>query len=133
MSSTLRRENYCDRARREMDDSFAAFAQDAEPIKDADLDSDDGLEAALQRELIEMTRSDDAIASKSGGQTPTGHRRGPGKRLRKASLTALCLTLMLAAAPAAEACTGVLYETGTGTYIVGRNMDWNDLTMETDF
>ena len=25
------------------------------------------------------------------------------------------------------------YETGTGTYIVGRNMDWNDLTMEADF
>jgi hypothetical protein len=25
-------------------------------------------------------------------------------------------------------CTRVLYETGTGTYIVGRNADWNDLT-----
>ena len=33
----------------------------------------------------------------------------------------------------ADACTRVLYETGAGTYIVGRNMDWNDLTMETDF
>jgi len=80
-----------------------------------------------------MTGSDDAIASESGGQTPTEHRRGPRKRFCKASLTALCLTLMLAAAPAADACTRVLHETGTGTYIVGRNMDWNDLTMETDF
>jgi len=25
-------------------------------------------------------------------------------------------------------CTRVLYETGTGTYIVGRNADWNDMT-----
>ncbi len=29
-------------------------------------------------------------------------------------------------------CTRVLYETGTGTYITGRSMDWNDLQMETD-
>jgi penicillin V acylase-like amidase (Ntn superfamily) len=27
-------------------------------------------------------------------------------------------------------CTRVLYETGTGTFIVGRSMDWNDFTME---
>jgi penicillin V acylase-like amidase (Ntn superfamily) len=48
-------------------------------------------------------------------------------------LSALCLTVTLAAAPVAEACTRVLYETGAGTYIVGRNMDWNDLKMRTDF
>lgn len=29
-------------------------------------------------------------------------------------------------------CTRVLYETGTGTYIVGRNADWNDLTAKVD-
>jgi penicillin V acylase-like amidase (Ntn superfamily) len=28
-------------------------------------------------------------------------------------------------------CTRVLYETGTGTYVTGRSMDWNDLTMDT--
>ncbi len=50
-----------------------------------------------------------------------------------------CLTMFIAFAlitigvPQAEACTRVLYETGTGTYIVGRSMDWNDLKMETDF
>lgn len=27
-------------------------------------------------------------------------------------------------------CTRVLYETGYGTYIVGRNADWNDETVE---
>ncbi len=29
-------------------------------------------------------------------------------------------------------CTRIKYETGTGTYIVGRGMDWNDLTAKTD-
>jgi len=48
-------------------------------------------------------------------------------------LAALCLAAATVAAPAAWACTRVLYETGTGTYIVGRSMDWNDLTMPTDF
>ena len=54
-------------------------------------------------------------------------------------LLALCLTtfsavaLITIAAPDAGACTRVLYETGTGTYIVGRSMDWNDLQMQTDF
>jgi penicillin V acylase-like amidase (Ntn superfamily) len=50
-----------------------------------------------------------------------------------------CLTtfsvvaLITIGVPHAEACTRVLYETGTGTYITGRSMDWNDLQMETDF
>jgi penicillin V acylase-like amidase (Ntn superfamily) len=50
-----------------------------------------------------------------------------------------CLTTFSAVAlitigvPHAEACTRVLYETGTGTYIAGRSMDWNDLKMGTDF
>lgn len=33
----------------------------------------------------------------------------------------------------AAACTRILYETGTGTYITGRSMDWSDLNAETDF
>jgi hypothetical protein len=48
-------------------------------------------------------------------------------------LAALCLSAAMVAAPGADACTRVLYETGTGTYIVGRSMDWNDLKMQTDF
>ncbi|AAM04195.1 linear amide C-N hydrolase [Methanosarcina acetivorans] len=28
-------------------------------------------------------------------------------------------------------CTRILYETGTGTYVTGRSMDWNDLQMDT--
>jgi len=31
------------------------------------------------------------------------------------------------------ACTRVLYDTGTGTYITGRNMDWADYKAATDF
>jgi penicillin V acylase-like amidase (Ntn superfamily) len=46
-------------------------------------------------------------------------------------LTALCLTATLAAAPAADACSRLLYETGTGTYIVARSVDWNDATAKT--
>lgn len=49
-------------------------------------------------------------------------------------MTILCaVALITIPAPNAEACTRVLYETGTGTYIVGRSMDWNDLQMQTDF
>ena len=33
----------------------------------------------------------------------------------------------------AKACTRILYETGEGTYITGRSMDWSDLNAETDF
>jgi len=29
-------------------------------------------------------------------------------------------------------CTRVLYETGTGTYLVGRNADWNDMAAQVD-
>jgi penicillin V acylase-like amidase (Ntn superfamily) len=44
-----------------------------------------------------------------------------------------CLTILIAvvvitfSVPHVEACTRVLYETGTATYIVGRSMDWNDM------
>jgi penicillin V acylase-like amidase (Ntn superfamily) len=48
-------------------------------------------------------------------------------------LIALGLLAAVVAPPAADACTRVLCETGTGTYITGRNMDWNDLKMQTDF
>jgi len=39
--------------------------------------------------------------------------------------------LLLHWGPAAQACSRILYETGTGTYIVGRGMDWNDATAKT--
>ncbi|WP_174801016.1 linear amide C-N hydrolase [Martelella limonii] len=29
-------------------------------------------------------------------------------------------------------CTRIFYETGTGTYLTGRSMDWQDLTMQSD-
>ncbi|MCB1114629.1 MAG: linear amide C-N hydrolase [Chlamydiia bacterium] len=32
-----------------------------------------------------------------------------------------------------DACTRVLYETGNNTYLVGRNMDWSDTKMPSDF
>lgn len=54
---------------------------------------------------------------------------------KKSSLLALSLAAVMTAGSisSGEACTRVLYETGTGNYIVGRNMDWNDLKMQTDF
>jgi penicillin V acylase-like amidase (Ntn superfamily) len=39
--------------------------------------------------------------------------------------------LMMVMSQTAEACSHILYETGTGTYIVGRSMDWNDPTAKT--
>jgi choloylglycine hydrolase len=36
-------------------------------------------------------------------------------------------------APYSHGCTRVLYETGTGSTIVGRSMDWSDTTAATDF
>ena len=48
-----------------------------------------------------------------------------------------CLLMALASlglfSESAVACTRVLYETGTGTYITGRSMDWADLNAQTDF
>jgi len=46
-------------------------------------------------------------------------------------VTALCLAATLAAPPGADACSRLLYETGTGTYIVARSMDWNDTSAKT--
>jgi penicillin V acylase-like amidase (Ntn superfamily) len=46
-------------------------------------------------------------------------------------LSALCLVATLAAAPAADACSRLLYETGTGTYVVARSMDWSDPSAKT--
>ena len=43
------------------------------------------------------------------------------------------VALFTISSPRAEACTRVLYETGTGTYITGRSMDWNDLKAQMDF
>ena len=39
--------------------------------------------------------------------------------------------LLVFASHQSEACSRILYETGTGTYIVGRSMDWNDPTAKT--
>lgn len=47
--------------------------------------------------------------------------------------TAFILATAFTPVTYSEACTRVLYETGTGSYIVGRNMDWNDLKMKSDF
>lgn len=47
--------------------------------------------------------------------------------------TMSAIALIAIGAPRAEACSRVLYETGTGTYITGRSMDWNDLQMQADF
>jgi penicillin V acylase-like amidase (Ntn superfamily) len=55
------------------------------------------------------------------------------KWLTKCLTTFSASAMMAIAMPHAEACTRVLYETGTGTYITGRSMDWNDLHMQTDF
>ena len=43
-----------------------------------------------------------------------------------------CLLLLAAKPQESDACSRLLYETGTGTYIVGRSMDWNDPKAETD-
>ncbi len=46
---------------------------------------------------------------------------------KTASILAL-VTVGFLAAPVADACTRILYQTGTGNYIVGRTMDWYDDT-----
>jgi len=52
--------------------------------------------------------------------------------LKKSSWVLMFSILMMCMSQTAEACSRILYETGTGTYIVGRGMDWNDSTMPTD-
>ena len=50
-----------------------------------------------------------------------------------------CLSVMLTLAgivsatisPSVRGCSRILYETGTGSYIVGRSMDWNDFNAKT--
>ena len=44
---------------------------------------------------------------------------------------ALCLMTTLGAVTAADACSRLLYETGTGSYIVARSMDWSDTSAKT--
>jgi penicillin V acylase-like amidase (Ntn superfamily) len=52
---------------------------------------------------------------------------------RRLRLTAACVAMAMTFAPLqhAEACTRLVYETGTGTYITARGMDWNDPTAST--
>ncbi|MDP5208345.1 linear amide C-N hydrolase [Microbulbifer sp. 2205BS26-8] len=47
-------------------------------------------------------------------------------------LSSLTVVVNLAAI-SAEACTRILYETGVGTYITGRSMDWSDTAAAMDF
>jgi len=51
--------------------------------------------------------------------------------LNKSRLVLMFAILMMCMSQTAEACSRILYETGTGTYIVGRGMDWNDPTAAT--
>lgn len=51
--------------------------------------------------------------------------------MRFGKIAALCLATTIGAASAANACSRLLYETGTGSYIVARSMDWNDPTAKT--
>lgn len=54
-----------------------------------------------------------------------------GTTIKRTSLVLMLAILTMIASQAAEACSRILYETGTGTYIVGRGMDWNDPTAKT--
>ncbi len=50
------------------------------------------------------------------------------------AFTALAVTIIVVTAlQRAEACSRILYETGTGTYVVGRSMDWADASAATAF
>lgn len=40
-------------------------------------------------------------------------------------------SLLIPVGRPANGCSRILYETGTGTYVVGRSMDWNDPTAQT--
>ena len=64
----------------------------------------------------------------------------PSKTTCKKKWATKCLTafsavafMTTASAPwqSADACSRILYETGNGTYIVGRGMDWSDPTART--
>ena len=44
----------------------------------------------------------------------------------------IALTILGHFSEPATACTRILYETGTGTYITGRSMDWSDIDAQTD-
>lgn len=50
---------------------------------------------------------------------------------RNSICSVLCVLLITANSSLTEACSRLLYETGNGTYIVGRSMDWNDSTAKT--
>ena len=51
--------------------------------------------------------------------------------MRLGRLIALCLMTTLGAATAADACSRLLYETGTRSFIVARSMDWSDTSAKT--
>ena len=53
----------------------------------------------------------------------------PTNGLRLGLVTVLLFSMTV---PSANACTRLLYETGTGTYITARSMDWNDPELTSD-
>ena len=54
------------------------------------------------------------------------------KKAVRISLVVFSAAIFAIASHQSKACSRFLYETGTGTYIVGRSMDWNDPTAKTD-
>jgi choloylglycine hydrolase len=66
----------------------------------------------------------------------TKYKKDPMNHLKKINNLWACLfltTLFTLTHFSGQACTRVLYQTATGKFIVGRNMDWSDLTMASDF
>ncbi|MFC6979905.1 linear amide C-N hydrolase [Microbulbifer taiwanensis] len=60
------------------------------------------------------------------------HQGRAAGRARSRRAAAGIAVLASAIALQADACTRVLYETGTGNYMTGRNMDWSDMKAQMD-
>jgi penicillin V acylase-like amidase (Ntn superfamily) len=64
-----------------------------------------------------------------------GNKKSYAKRCATKYLTAFSALALMTTAfipwRSADACSRILYETGKGTYIVGRGMDWNDPSAKT--
>jgi choloylglycine hydrolase len=76
-----------------------------------------------------MTKSPSKLKKKSGTGTLFGTGNEKMNRLLifsfACSLAAVLFAMALGPWQRAEACTRLVYETGTGTYITARGMDWN--------
>lgn len=79
-----------------------------------------------------MIKSPSKLKKESGNGKLLGARNEKMNRLLKflfaCSLPAVLLALALGPWQGAQACSRLVYETGTGTYITARGMDWNDPT-----